>query len=205
MTASRYGNAEEDGAGVFDRDVLAGLIIEASRLLETDRCKAKQCIQRAAELVRGKQGFECLERRQPGVRGGLCGWQVRLVRAYIESNLGGRIAIAELAAQVHLSIGHFSRTFRASFGASPQAYIRRQRILRAEALMRSSNEPLARIAVDCGLCDQPHFSRTFRRIFGVTPNAWRRQVGLGQQRAAGPAGPMFSAPNHVGVMATKAR
>jgi AraC-like DNA-binding protein len=77
---------------------------------------------------------------------------------------------------VNLSIGHFFRAFRATFGATPHAYIMRQRILHAKMLMASSKAPLARIAFDCGLCDQAHFSRAFRRVVGVSPNVWRRQV-----------------------------
>jgi AraC family transcriptional regulator len=177
MTATGGGKAAASAVGHFDREVLAALVIEASSFFETDRGKAKRCIERAAELVRGKRPLDASHRAPTAVRGGLSGWQVRQVTAYIESNIGGRIPIAQLAAHVHLSVGHFFRTFRASFGATPQAYIMRQRILRAEALMTSSNEPLARIALDCGLCDQAHFSRAFRRIVGVSPNVWRRQIG----------------------------
>jgi AraC family transcriptional regulator len=195
MAAITYGRAEEQGVGSFDRDLLAELIMEASSIFETDRCKAKRCIQRAAELVRDRQ---LLESAQPGpaaVRGGLSGWQVKEVTAYIESNIGARISIAELAAHVRLSVGHFSRTFRVSFGATPQAYIMRQRILRAEVLMTSSNETLARIALDCGLCDQAHFCRAFRRIVGVSPNVWRRQLRPAARSVTPAPGPLMSRRN----------
>jgi AraC family transcriptional regulator len=66
----------------------------------------------------------------------------------------------------------------------------RQRIVYAKVLMSSSKAPLARIAFDCGLCDQAQFSRTFRRVVGVSPNVWRRQMSLGQPPAAS-----LSAPN----------
>jgi len=41
--------------------------------------------------------------------------------------------------------------------------------------MRTTSEPLARIALDCGLCDQSHLTRQFRRLVGMTPRAWRRE------------------------------
>jgi AraC family transcriptional regulator len=177
VTATGLGRTEQNAA-ILGGDVLAELIMEASSAFDADQDKAKRCIERAVELVRGKQPLGSARLGPAPVRGGLCGWQVKRVKEYIEANIGGRIPIADLAALVRQSMGHFFRTFRTSFGESPQAYILRQRILRAEQLIRSSDEPLARIALDCGLCDQAHLSRVFRRIVGVSPSAWRRRVAL---------------------------
>jgi AraC family transcriptional regulator len=183
MMATPCSDVTRDRAAALDCDVLVDLLIEARSLFETDRCRARRCVERAAELVRDIQGCGCPPIRRAPVRGGLSGRQVRQVRDYIDSNLGSRIPIDQLASLAQQSVGHFFRTFRASFGETPQAYILRRRILHAEALMRSSDEPLARIALDCGLCDQSHLSRVFRRIVGVTPNAWRRRAASMQEPA----------------------
>jgi AraC family transcriptional regulator len=191
VTTTGLGRTEQ--AGILGGDVLAELIMEASSAFDTDQGKAKRCIERAVELVRGKQQPLGAARLGPApVRGGLCGWQVKQIKAYIEANIGGRIPIANLAALARQSMGHFFRTFRASFGESPQAYILRQRILRAEQLIRGSDEPLARIALDCGLCDQAHLSRVFRRIVGVSPSAWRRRVALDPQQSVTIAGSQYA-------------
>jgi AraC-like DNA-binding protein len=50
-----------------------------------------------------------------------------------------------------------------------------RRGIRAQELLIRSREPLAQIALRCGLSDQSHFTRVFRRLVGVTPGAWRRQ------------------------------
>jgi AraC family transcriptional regulator len=158
-------------------DMLGELLMEASASFETDRRRAKFCIQQATELLQAKQGRE--DRRQvksPIVRGGLAPWQAKRVAAYIESNICSKIGVIELAALTQLSIGHFFRAFKVSFGASPLAYVMRQRMLRAQAIMASSEAPLSQIALECGMCDQAHFSHTFRRIIGVSPNIWRRQI-----------------------------
>jgi len=178
MTAIRHATATDRGVGIFDKDLLTALIIEANGSFESDRGKAKRCIERAAELIRDKQSEEPRESWSVTSRGGLTAWRVRQLRVYIESNIGAKISTTSLAALVSLSSGHFVRSFKASFGVSPQAYIRRRRIRRAEVLMASSHQPLADIALDCGLSDQAHFSRVFRRVVGVTPSDWRRRINI---------------------------
>jgi AraC family transcriptional regulator len=177
MTSSVYSKVDGDDAGILHRDVLAELIIQASSLFETDRCKAKRCIERAAELVRRKRSMQSSASGRIVIRGGLTTLQAKQLATYIDANIGARIPCSELAALARISVGHLFRAFRVSFGASPQAYIMRRRIQHAEMLMLRTNEPLAGIAVNCGLCDQAHFSHAFRRLVGVTPNVWRREHG----------------------------
>ena len=166
-------NRSAEGSG---HDILGELLMEASASFETDRRRAKFCIQQATQLLQAKQSQED---RHPVkfsiVRGGLAPWQAKRVAAYVESNICSKIGVIELAALAQLSIGHFFRAFKVSFGASPLAYVMRQRMLRAQAIMASSKAPLSQIALECGMCDQAHFSHTFRRIIGVSPNVWRRQ------------------------------
>jgi AraC family transcriptional regulator len=182
MTATSDEKWEQYGTGISGGDVLAELIIEASSVFDTDQAKAKCCIERAVELVRDRECLPSSQLGRPRVHGGLTGWQMRQVRQYIDANIGQRIPVGDLASLVRQSMGHFFRTFRESFGESPQAYILRQRILRAELLIRNSKETLAQISLDCGLCDQAHLSRLFRRINGLSPSAWRRQVALQPMR-----------------------
>ena len=186
MTAIGYDAAAGEGVGTLDRDLVAELIIEASTIFETDRYKAQSCLQRAVELVRGKQARGSQGLGAPAVRGGLAAWQVKKVTAYVESNIGSRIAAVELAALVRLSTGHFFHAFRASFGMPPNAYIMRQRISRAEILMATSSKPLVSIALDCGLNDHAHLSKAFRRLVGVSPSIWRRRLGFDRHPAAVP-------------------
>jgi AraC family transcriptional regulator len=57
------------------------------------------------------------------VRGGLAPWQKRRIHCYIERRLEERIFIKELATLVSLSVSHFSRAFKESFGEPAHAYI----------------------------------------------------------------------------------
>ena len=60
---------------------------------------------------------------------------------------------------------HLVRAFRARFGISVGAYVRRERIRWAARALRNSDAPIAEIALQAGFADQSHFTRTF-----VTPH-----------------------------------
>jgi AraC family transcriptional regulator len=107
-------------------------------------------------------------------RGGLAPWQVRTLNAHIDANLEGEIRVEDMAVLVRLSVSHFGRAFKQSFGRSPHAHVIAERIARAQALMLETAEPLAQIALAVGLADQSHLSRLFRQVTGDTPFAWRR-------------------------------
>jgi AraC family transcriptional regulator len=115
-------------------------------------------------------------RSQGAHRGGLAGWRVKRVAAFVEANIDSNIRVGDLARMVLLSTSHFCRAFKQSFGETPLRYVTRRRMHRAQAIMLCSRDSLAKIAVDCGMCDQAHFSRAFRRIVGVNPGAWRSRV-----------------------------
>jgi transcriptional regulator GlxA family with amidase domain len=105
---------------------------------------------------------------------GLAAWQVNRLLDYIQAHLGERIGRHELANILHISVGRLSMRFKVSTGMTLRRYIARQRVENACRMMTSTSESLSRIAVACGLSDQPHFSHMFRRMLGVSPGAWRQ-------------------------------
>jgi AraC family transcriptional regulator len=107
-------------------------------------------------------------------RGGLAPWQVRCVSTYIEEHLSETIHCEHLSDLLHLSLSHFMRSFRDSFGCPPHAYLMKRRMERAQGLMLTTNTALGQIALECGLADQSHLSRLFQRYLGESPAAWRR-------------------------------
>jgi AraC family transcriptional regulator len=107
-------------------------------------------------------------------RGGLAPWQVRMVEAHVDGNLDRNISVEELAALARLSVSHFGRAFKQSFGVAPHAYITAERMALARDLMLTTSEPLSQIALTVGLADQSHLSRLFRQHVGESPLAWRR-------------------------------
>jgi AraC family transcriptional regulator len=161
---------------------LPKLISAAAATLDSDRAAARACLQRAVELLSVTVDGRPVQ-AAAWIRGGLAPWQKRLVTAYIASNLGSTIRVCDLARVARLSVGHFFRAFRESFGEPPLTHITRRRIQHAQSLMASSELSLSQIGLDCGMHDQSHFTRVFRRFVGINPGVWRRQFGGGGTNA----------------------
>jgi AraC family transcriptional regulator len=152
--------------------IIARLLDDAGVALERDQRIARACIARAAALVHAERNRDA----SVHIKGALAVWQVKRLTAFIDENLSGNIATEDLTELVQMSTGHFFRSFKRSFGEPPFSFIARRRMLRAQELMLTTDEPLCQIALACGLCDQSHFTRVFRRVIGESPNAWRRRV-----------------------------
>jgi AraC family transcriptional regulator len=171
-------NFPED-SGANDSPVTATLLRllnAAEAAVDRDRQAARVCLARATALLLASHGQGHAPRGGETVRrSGLPRWQAIRLVAYIDQNLGRQISSADLIALTSLSAGHFFRSFKATFGEAPFAYIARRRIERAQELMLTTSKPLCEIALDCGLCDQSHLTRLFRRIVGTSPRAWRRE------------------------------
>ena len=154
---------------VFERVI--GLMQEARALLPTDPGAADRSLTAATGLLQ-----DARVSLEPGAASGLAPWQIRRLQSAIEGRIDEPISNAELAAVARLSLSHFGRAFRRSFGISPHSFVLARRVARARALMSMSEEPLAQVAASCGFFDQAHFSKVFRQIERASPNDWRRRM-----------------------------
>ena len=159
--------------------VTAQLIEAACRARDGDSHGTMAYIARAVALLDGHTGPRIIRqtsdrgsRQIP--RGGFAAWQSRRVAARVNANLAGKIAIKDLAALLDISVSHFCRTFKRTFGMSARIWIRQRRIELAQGLMLTTDASLSEIALSCGMSDQSHFTRSFRRIVGETPSSWRQ-------------------------------
>ena len=163
-----------------DLSVVAQLVEAAHTAGAGDREATWAHIAHAVKLLQGMPSSAPSATRVVASAGGqvppagLSAWRSRRVLAHIETVLPGAIRVGELAGLVGLSVGHFCRVFKHTFGVSPCTYVLRRRIELAQGLMLTTYESLSSIALRCGMCDQPHFTRSFHRIVGETPWSWRR-------------------------------
>ncbi len=119
-------------------------------------------------------------------KGGLAPWQKRRAAELLRENLDGRIRLTDVARECSLSVSHFARSFRATFGISTHQWLIRHRVEHAQELLRQTAAPIVEIAMLSGFADQAAFTRTFRQVVGVSPGRWRRYHSM---RAIGPDNP----------------
>jgi AraC-like DNA-binding protein len=115
-------------------------------------------------------------------RSGLASWQKSRVMELFREHLDGTLGLTTLARECGLSVSHFARSFRRSFGTSAHRYLVVQRVERAKALLSCSTRPLSEVALDAGFADQASFSRAFKEFVGIPPGQWRRQRAVTGRR-----------------------
>lgn len=81
-----------------------------------------------------------------------------------------------LAQVAGMSRGRFSHRFTQAVGTSPIDYLTTWRLMKARALLASSNLDMADIAERCGYRSVPSFSRRFKKSFGLGPGTFRRST-----------------------------
>jgi len=104
---------------------------------------------------------------------GLSIGQLRKVERHVRAHLAEESTVAELAGLVGLSPFHFSRVFKEAMGMTPLQFVTRERVLRAQQLIRETSRKLIEIGLEVGYTSPSHFAKVFRRITGVTPTRYR--------------------------------
>jgi AraC family transcriptional regulator len=182
LRASRTATVHVSMVEQGSRDLLvvtAQLIEAACRARDGDSDGTRAHIARAVALLDGHPGPRVTRQtsdRGPRQipRGGFSAWRSRRLAAHVDANLAGKIVIKDLAASLDISVGHFCRAFKHTFGMPARIWIRHRRIELAQGLMLTTGASLSEIALSCGMSDQSHFTRSFRRIVGGTPSSWRQ-------------------------------
>lgn len=89
--------------------------------------------------------------REPAVkRGGLAGWQRRVVADYVEAHLGEQVCLLKLAELARLSLHHFCRAFKQSFGMPAHQYQVRRRMDAAKLLLADRTMSVTEIGLSLG-------------------------------------------------------
>lgn len=96
--------------------------------------------------------------------------------SFLKENVGNRIGLAKIAENVHLSVSHFSKLFKARTGYSPIEYLNHLKIQKACYLLQFSDKRVSVISYDLGFDDQYYFSRLFKEHMGVSPSHYRNNL-----------------------------
>jgi AraC family transcriptional regulator len=120
-------------------------------------------------------GQQSTASKAPPSRGGLAGWQKRAVIDYIEKHLSEQVHLLQLAELAELSLHHFCRAFKQSFGMAPHKYHVRRRIELAKLLLANRTASITDIALTLGYAQTSSFSFAFRKATGWSPAFYRRE------------------------------
>lgn len=102
--------------------------------------------------------------------------QQQRVREYVAEHLTHDLGLADLAALIGTSPGHFARLFRNTFGMPPYHYIIGQRIDAAKRVMADGSPSILETALLLGFSSQSHFTVAFRKVTGTTPRQFLAQL-----------------------------
>ena len=94
---------------------------------------------------------------------------------YIRNNYANGITVGDVARYVALNRSYLFTLFRRVLDISPQEYLARFRLTRAQEQLILTDASVTNIAVSCGYQDPQVFSKAFKQQFGITPVKYRNQ------------------------------
>ncbi|GLG01913.1 AraC family transcriptional regulator [Alicyclobacillus hesperidum subsp. aegles] len=102
--------------------------------------------------------------------------RLKRVLTYIEDHLSERLRLEDLAAQAHMSEGHFCRFFKEMTQQKPMQYINERRVNLAARLLQDPQRSITSVAMELGFHDVSYFIKVFRAHKHCTPLAYRKRL-----------------------------
>ena len=98
---------------------------------------------------------------------------LRRARDLADRHYAEPLDLGTLAAAAGVSRFHFLRSFAATYGRTPSAYLAERRIERAQDLLRATNLTVTEVCMAVGYSSLGSFSDKFRRLVGMSPSAYQ--------------------------------
>lgn len=92
---------------------------------------------------------------------------------WVRANLNKPLSVDDLAGHALMSTRTFARRFKLATGTTPHAWVRAQRLNRAEELLETTDLPIEQIAHEAGFGAVAVLREQFVKRRGVSPRAYR--------------------------------
>ncbi len=96
--------------------------------------------------------------------------------AYMNSRIADKMTVEDLAQQVNLSAGHFSKVFKAVTGETPIDFLNMLRLQKARSMLMNNANNITEVALNCGFGSSSYFSTCFLEKYKMTPSIYRQQI-----------------------------
>lgn len=102
-------------------------------------------------------------------------WMGR-AKDFLHAHFAEPLSLAAIARNAGVHPVHLARQFRRTHGCTVGDFIRSLRVQRALELLLDSEQPISRIAADCGFADQSHLTRRLKSLTGASPGRLRDRL-----------------------------
>lgn len=98
------------------------------------------------------------------------------LKTWISNHLDDRHSLQSLADRARMSITRMQRLFKDMYGYSVFAYIRFERLMRAQKQLEATAMNIKSISAEAGYSSVPAFTAAFHSTFGDTPGKFRKGI-----------------------------
>jgi len=98
---------------------------------------------------------------------------LHFVMEWIQMNSNQPLTIEEIANHFGYNKAYLSHAFSKNTGMTISQFILQTRMDKAKSLLLNTNEPITKIASNCGFADEKYFMRVFKKRENMTPTAFR--------------------------------
>lgn len=95
---------------------------------------------------------------------------------YITQHYKSQCLLKQAAEQVRYDYVYLSKFFKRAVGIPFHAYVNQIRLQESCRLMKTTNQPIANIAEECGFLSLRTFYREFKRYTGISPKEYKKQI-----------------------------
>lgn len=100
---------------------------------------------------------------------------IKQAQQYIESNVGQKISVDQLAGLFLIGRRNFERRFKKATANTPVEYLQRVKIEAAKKSLESSRENINEVMYAVGYSDSKAFRTVFKKITGLSPLDYRKK------------------------------